>query len=95
LSSAQVSDFGFCQRAPFASRQIAQTQISDSNPDQSFHFVANGVEHSPDLLIDPLAKHDAQSGRADGLKSCNLSALTVEKNSARELLRMFVVPWAI
>ena len=65
---------------------MAETKISDSDPHESFHFVANREKHSPDLLIDSLAEDHSQACRSDCVQARDLCALSVQKNSAHELL---------
>jgi len=95
LSAAQIGELGVCQGAPLAERQVAETQASYSDTDKLFHFVTNGVKHSPDLLIDPLTKHNPQSRRSDRMQPRDLGALAIQKNSAQKFLCVFAVPLSI
>jgi len=75
--------------------QIAQTQISHSNPDQPFHPVANRFKHPADLSIDSLAQNNSQLRRANRMQSRDLSALAVEKDAAQKFLGVFNPPLSI
>ena len=66
-----------------ATRQIAETQLSDSYPDEAFYFVTNFVKHPTDLLIYSLPQHYSQSRWPDWVKARNLRALAVEENAAQ------------
>src|SRR4029077_3739144 len=82
-------------RSPMSARQIAQPQISNSNAHQPLHFVADGVKHSPDLLIESLVEHDSQARRTDRMESRNLRALSVEHDAAKKFCSQRLVPLSI
>ena len=72
--------------------QIAKAQISNSNPHQMLHFVADAVKHPPDLLIEPLTQDDAQSSRTNRMETRNARPLAVENYSAQKLWRERSIP---
>ena len=78
-----------------AAGQIAKPQISDSNPNETFHLEPNRFEHPANLPVDTLMKNNAQPGRRNGAQLRNLGALPVEKNSAQQIRRERRVPWPI
>jgi hypothetical protein len=49
----------------------------------------------PDLLINSLTQHNAQSGRPDCMDPRHLSALTIQENSAQKFLCERAVPLSI
>src|SRR5437867_10927299 len=75
-----------------AAWQIAEAEISNANADETFHFEPERVEHSTDLAVDALTQNDAQPRGRKRMEPLNPRALTVEKNSARQLLRERWVP---
>jgi hypothetical protein len=46
-----------------AARQIAKPEIVNANPNKMFYVISNGFEHPPNLPIDPLPQHNAQTHR--------------------------------
>lgn len=64
-------------------RQIAQSQISDTNTDKAFHLITDGFEHPADLSVYPLPQDYAQACRRRGMKPLDARAFAIEKNSFR------------
>jgi len=48
-----------------SARQIAQSQISDPDTNEAFHFVTDRKKHPADLLINSLAQNNTQSRLPD------------------------------
>jgi hypothetical protein len=40
-------------------RQIAKPEVSDANANEIFHSIANSLEHTPNLAINPLSQDNA------------------------------------
>ena len=61
-----------------AARQVAQAQISDASPDETFHLETKRLEHAADLTVDALTQNDAQSRRRQEMELLDACALTIE-----------------
>jgi hypothetical protein len=81
----QILDLVLCQRPPMPAGQIAEAKITDSNAEQIFDAVSDGLKHASNLSIYSLSQGDAKTRGRQGAKPRNLCALTIEKNPAFQL----------
>ncbi len=75
--------------------QIAETHGTDARAHKTFRVVTNFEKHAANLAINALSQDDAQSRRSDGMQSCDLRSLAVEKDAAQQFRRVRRVPWSI
>ena len=77
------------------SRQIAETQMADSNPNEPFDLVSQPGKHTTDLAVDSLTQDDAQARRSDRLHFFHSRGLSVEHHAGQQFRHEFRVPRVI
>jgi hypothetical protein len=84
MFGAHSFEFACGKNAPMPARQIAKPKITDSNTNKVVYAITDSFKHPPNLAIDALPQHNAQTRRRNGVKSRDRCSLTIEKDTAQQ-----------
>ena len=78
-----------------SSRQVAQAQMTDANPNELFNLVSQLVKHTTDLPVDSLTQNHPHARHPDRLHFFHSRALSVEHYPGQQFRRERWIPRAI
>ncbi len=91
----QRFQFALTQRPPMSSWQIAQAQMTDTNPNELFDLEPQFVEHAADLPVDSLTQDYPYPRHPDRLHFLHSRPLPVEHHAGQQLRCERRIPGAI
>ena len=80
---------------PMSSRQVAQAQMTDANPNEFFDLVSQLVKHATDLPVDSLTQDHAHARRPDRLHLFHPSVFSVERHPGQQFRHERRIPRTI
>ena len=78
-----------------SSRQVAKTQMADSNPNEPRNLVSQLRKHTTDLPVDSLTQDGAHARRPDRLHFLHSRVLSVEHHAGQQFRQERRIPRAI
>lgn len=78
-----------------SSRQVAQTEMADANPNEFFNLISQLVKHTADLPVDSLTQDHLHARRPDRFHFLHPSALPIEHDPGQQFRRERRIPRTI